>query len=168
YQNHIFDALFEAGEEFNLKPFGIRAMDAMRLEKSYRMVGTEMSIEYAAFESGLDRFVHMQKPDFIGRDGLAAWQENGFSNQFVTLGVQNTDDADAIGGNPIYHNGALIGRATSGGYGFRIDRSLALAMVQPEFAALGTKVEIDILGTRYQAEVIEESPFDPENERLRG
>ena len=168
YQNHIFDALFEAGEEFNLKPFGIRAMDAMRLEKSYRMVGTEMSIEYAAFESGLDRFVHMQKPDFIGRDGLAAWQESGFSNQFVTLGVQNTDDADAIGGNPIYHNGALIGRATSGGYGFRIDRSLALAMVQPEFAALGTKVEIDILGTRYQAEVIEESPFDPENERLRG
>jgi len=168
YQNHIFDALFEAGKAYNLKPFGIRAMDAMRLEKSYRMVGTEMSIEYAAFESGLDRFVHMQKPDFIGRDGLAAWQKHGFSNQFVTLGVHDTKDADAIGGNPIYHNGALIGRATSGGYGFRIDRSLALAMLQPEFAATGTMLEIDILGTRYKAEVIEESPFDPDNERLRG
>ena len=168
YQNHIFDALFEAGKEFNLKPFGIRAMDAMRLEKSYRMVGTEMSIEYAAFESGLDRFVNMQKPDFIGRDGLAKWQESGFSNQFVTLGVRDTDDADAIGGNPIYHDGQLVGRATSGGYGFRIDRSLALAMLQPEYAAIGTTLEIDILGKRYQAEVIEESPFDPHNDRLRG
>ena len=168
YQNHIFDALFEAGKEFNLKPFGIRAMDAMRLEKSYRMVGTEMSIEYAAFESGLDRFVNMQKPDFIGRDGLAKWQESGFSNQFVTLGVHDTDDADAIGGNPIYHDGQLVGRATSGGYGFRIDRSLALAMLQPEYAAIGTTLEIDILGKRYQAEVIEESPFDPHNDRLRG
>ena len=167
-QNHIFDALFAAGQDYNLKPFGIRAMDAMRLEKSYRMVGTEMSIEYAAFESGLDRFVNMQKPDFIGRDGLASWQARGLSNQFVTLGVLDTDDADAIGGNPIYHDGQLVGRATSGGYGFRVGRSLALAMVQPDYASLGTTLEIDILGTRYKAEIIEESPFDPNNDRLRG
>jgi len=168
YQNHIFDALFAAGADFGLKPFGIRAMDAMRLEKSYRMVGTEMSIEYAALESGLDRFVHMQKPDFIGRDGLTEWQERGFSNQFVTLKVNQTGDADAIGGNPIFKDGQLVGRATSGGYGFRLDMSLALAMVAPEYSAPGTDLEIDILGTRYAAEIIEESPFDPENERLRG
>jgi dimethylglycine dehydrogenase len=92
-------------------------MDAMRLEKSYRMVGTEMSIEYAAFESGLHRFVQMQKEDFIGRDGLAAWQEKGFSNSFVTLEVKGIEDADALGGNPIYSDGKLVGRATSGGYG---------------------------------------------------
>ena len=168
YQNHIFDALMAAGAEFGLKPFGIRAMDAMRLEKSYRMVGTEMSIEYAAFESGLDRFVQMQKPDFIGREGLQAWQEKGFANSFVTLEIKGTEDRDAIGGNPIYQDGRLVGRATSGGYGFRLGKSLALAMVSPDCAGLGTALEIDILGDRFTAEIIEESPFDPENARLRG
>ena len=167
YQNHIFDALFEAGKEFELKPFGIRAMDAMRLEKSYRMVGTEMSIEYAALESGLDRFVNLQKPDFIGRAGLVAWQEQGFSNSFVTLKVKDTTDADAIGGNPIFVGDELVGRATSGGYGFRLDASLALAMVRPDLAEIGTQLEIDILGQRYPAEIIPESPFDPDNQRLR-
>ena len=168
YQNHIFDALMDAGAEFGLKTFGIRAMDAMRLEKSYRMVGTEMSIEYAALESGLDRFVQLQKPDFIGREGLLAWQEEGFANSFVTLEIKDTADRDVIGGNPIYRDGELVGRATSGGYGFRLGKSLALAMVSPDCADLGTALEIDILGDRFAAEIIEESPFDPANERLRG
>ena len=168
YQNHIFDALMAAGAEFGLKPFGIRAMDAMRLEKSYRMVGTEMSIEYAALESGLDRFVQLQKPDFIGREGLLAWQEKGFANSFVTLEIKGTTDRDVIGGNPIYRDGQLVGRATSGGYGFRLGKSLALAMVSPDCSDLGTSLEIDILGDRFAAEIIEESPFDPANERLRG
>ena len=168
YQNHIFDALMAAGAEFGLKPFGIRAMDAMRLEKSYRMVGTEMSIEYAALESGLDRFVQLQKPDFIGREGLLAWQENGFANSFVTLEIKDTADRDVIGGNPIYRDGELVGRATSGGYGFRLGKSLALAIVSPDCADLGTALTIDILGDRFAAEIIEESPFDPANERLRG
>ena len=66
YQNHVFDALMEAGGDLGLAPFGIRAMDSMRIEKSYRIVGTELSIEYAALESGLGRFVHLNKGDFIG------------------------------------------------------------------------------------------------------
>ena len=70
YQNHIFDTLMEAGKEFNLKPFGIRAMDSLRIEKSYKLVGTEMSIEYAAMESGLDRFVHLNKGNFIDETHL--------------------------------------------------------------------------------------------------
>ena len=167
YQNHIFDALMEAGADLGIKPFGIRAMDCMRIEKSYRMVGTELSIEYAALESHLERFVHPNKGDFIGRDNLVAWQQKGFANSLVTLEVLNTDDADAIGGNPIYQDGELIGRATSGNYGFRIGKSLAMAMVKPGLDAIGTEVEIDILGKRYAAVVIEESPFDPQNERLR-
>ena len=131
------------------------------------MVGTELSIEYAALESGLDRFVQMQKPDFVGREGLVTWQERGFENSFVTMRVDNVTDADAIGGNPLYLNGALVGRATSGGYGFRVRASLALAMVSTAHAQPGTKLEIDILGTRYEAEIIKESPFDPNNDRLR-
>ena len=78
YQNHIFDALMEAGKEFNISPFGIRAMDSLRIEKSYKLIGTEMSIEYAAMESGLDRFVHLNKGKFIGRDALVKWQQRWF------------------------------------------------------------------------------------------
>jgi len=167
YQNHIFDALMAAGEDLGLKPFGIRAMDSLRYEKSYRMMGTEISIEYAAYESGLDRFVHPDKGDFKGREALLAWRERGFANSFATLEVHGAGDADALGNNPIYHDGELVGRATGGNYGFRLGKSLALAMVHPEMAAVGTELTMDILGTGYKVTVIEESPYDPMNERPR-
>ena len=167
YQNHIFDALFAAGEDLGLQPFGIRAMDSMRLEKSYRMVGTELSIEYSAFESGMDRFVKADKGDFLGRDALLAWQQAGIKNRLVTLEVHDVDDADALGNNALLMDGELVGRATGGGFGFRVDKSLALGMVRPDLAEPGTQLEIDILGRNYRATVIPDSPFDPKNERLR-
>jgi dimethylglycine dehydrogenase len=167
YQNHIFDALIAAGEDLGLAPFGIRAMDAMRVEKSYRLIGTELSIEYAAYESGLERFVHPDKGDFIGRDALLAWRARGFANAFVTLEVHDVSDADALGNNPIYADGALVGRATGGNYGFRVEKSLALAMVRPEHAEVGTELEMTILGDRHRVTVIPESPYDPDNERLK-
>ena len=167
YQNHIFDAVMAAGSDLGIKPFGIRAMEAMRIEKSYRMVGQEMSIEYAALESGLQRFVHLNKGEFKGREGLTRWQERGFANTFVNMEVHCVTDAYALGSNPIRKDGKVIGRATSGGYGFRIGKSLAMAMVAPEFSELGTDLEIQILGYWYKATVIDESPFDPDNERLR-
>ncbi len=166
-QNQIFDALFEAGADLSLKPFGIRAMDALRLEKSYRMIGAELSIEYAALESGLERFVRLDKGKFIGRDGLLAWRERGFANAFATLEVEDVRDADALGNNPLLHTGELVGRATSGGYGHRLGKSLALAMLRPELARPGARLEIEILGERHSASVLPESPFDPGNERLR-
>ena len=166
-QNQIFDALFEAGADLSLKPFGIRAMDALRLEKSYRMIGAELSIEYAALESGLERFVRLDKGKFIGRDGLLAWRERGFANAFATLEVEDVRNADALGNNPLLHAGELVGRATSGGYGHRLGKSLALAMLRPELARPGARLEIEILGERHSASVLPESPFDPGNERLR-
>jgi dimethylglycine dehydrogenase len=167
YQNHIFDALVAAGVDLGLKPFGIRAMDSMRIEKSYRMVGTDLSIEYAAFESGLQRFVHPGKGDFMGRDALLEWQRRGFGNQLITLEIQGVTDADPLGNNPLFRDGRMVGRATGGAYGFRVGKSLALAMAPPEMAETGNVFEIDILGDRKQAIVIEESPYDPENARLR-
>ena len=89
------------------------------------------------------------------------------NNILVTLEVLGTDDADALGNNALTIDGELIGRATSGGYGFRVDKSLALGMLEPRFAAVGTELEIEILGKNYQAIVIPDSPFDPNNERLR-
>ncbi len=167
YQNHIFDALFAVGEDLGLQPFGIRAMDAMRIEKSYRMVGTELSIEYSAYESVMDRFVKVDKGDFLGREALLEWQERGFENRLVTMEVRGVEDADALGNNALSKDGELIGRATGGGYGFRVGKSLALGMVRPEHAAPGTEFDIEILGKNYAATVIEDSPFDPKNERLR-
>lgn len=166
-QNTIFDAIMEAGAEFGIKPFGIRAMTAMAIEKSYRLIPRELSIEYNAFESGLDRFVQPNKGNFIGRDAVVKAREDGLKWNFVTLEVDGITDADARGSEPIYSNGSLIGRATHGGYGWRIGKSLALAMVKPEFSALGTELDIKILGKLHKAKVIIETPFDPENERLK-
>ncbi|MBM3637777.1 MAG: aminomethyl transferase family protein, partial [Alphaproteobacteria bacterium] len=137
------------------------------IEKSYRLVGREMSIEYSAFESGLQRFVHPNKGQFLGRDALVAWQQKGFSNHFVTLEMHGIEDVDARGSEPIHKGGKLIGRCTSGGFGWRLGKSLALAMVAPEYAANGTEMDISILGKAYRATVIAESPFDPDNARLR-
>ncbi|WP_419902256.1 GcvT family protein [Kiloniella sp.] len=167
-QNYLFDILMEAGAEFGLKPFGIRAMDSMRLEKSYRLIPTEMSIEYSALETGLDRFVRLDKEDdFIGKQALAEWKERGFDNQFVTMEVHGVTDRDARGSEPIYLNDEMVGRVTSGGYGFRTGKSIALAMVRPDLAEIGTELEIYILGDRFKATVVEESPYDPENKILR-
>ena len=167
-QNYIFDELMRVGSEFNIKPFGIRAMDSMRIEKSYRLIPREMSIEYSALESGLDRFVKLDKAcDFVGKAGLSAWQKKGFNNTFVTLEVHGVTDADARGSEGIYKNGELIGRATSGGFGFRVNKSLALGMVLSNYAIEGAELEIEILGQRHRATVIPESAFDAQNLALR-
>ena len=167
-QNAIFDALMAAGAPFGIKPFGIRAMDSLRLEKSYKLVGRELSIEYAALESGLERFVDLDRGPFLGRDALVAWRDKGFANKLVTLEVEGVSDADARGSEPVMKNGAMVGRTTSGGYGWRTGKSLALAMVNPEFSQVGGEVDVRILGETRRAVVIPDSPYDPGNKALKG
>jgi dimethylglycine dehydrogenase len=166
-QNAIFDALMEAGAPFGVKPFGIRAMDSLRLEKSYKLIGRELSIEYSALESDLQKFVDLDKGPFLGRDALVAWRDKEFDNKLVTLEVQGVTDADARGSEPVTRNGAMIGRTTSGGYGWRVSKSLALAMVKPEFSHIGDEVDVRILGETRRAIVIPDSPYDPKNAALR-
>ena len=168
-QNYIFDKLMEAGKPFSIKPYGIKAMIAMSIEKSYRLIGRELSIEYAALESGLNRFVNLNKGQFIGRDALVTWQRQGFANCFVTLEVQGVTDtgSDVRGSEPILHNGIMIGRATNGGYGWRVGKSLALGMVRSDLGEIGQELDITILGKQHRAVVIPESPFDSGNKRLK-
>lgn len=165
----LFDLLMDAGREFGIGPYGIKAMSSLSVEKSYRLVPRELSIEYSAYESGLDRFVHPGKGPFIGRDALVEGKQKGLNWNFVTMEVHGvTDrDSDARGSEPLYRNGQLIGRATNGAFGFRVNKSLALGMVHPEHAAVGTELEIKILGQMFRATVIPESPYDPENKALR-
>lgn len=165
----LFDHLMEAGKEFGIRPYGIKAMSSLSIEKSYRLVPRELSIEYSAYESGLDRFVHPNKGQFLGRDALVASREQGLNWNFVTMEVHGvTDgDSDARGSEPLYSGGKLIGRATNGGYGFRVNKSLALGMVKPEFSVIGTELEIKILGKMFKTTVVPESPYDPDNTALR-
>ena len=166
-QNYIFDKLFEAGAEFDLKPFGIKAMDSMRLEKGYKLIPRELSIEYSAYESGLDRFISTKKLAFLGRDALFAAHQAGDKWKLVTMEVHGVTDADARGSEAIYLDGALVGRATSGGFGWRTGKSLVIAMLPPALADMGAAFDIAILGFNYRTTIIEDSPFDPANDRLR-
>ena len=165
----LFDHLMAAGQEFGIRPYGVKAMSSLSIEKSYRLIPRELSIEYSAYESGLDRFVHPNKGQFLGRDGLVAGREQGLNWNFVTMEVHGvTDkDSDARGSEPLYSGGKLIGRATNGGFGWRVNKSLALGMVKLEYASLGTKLEIKILDKIFKATVIAESPYDPDNAALR-
>ena len=167
-QNYIFDALMEAGAPFGIKPFGIRAMDSLRLEKSYKLVGRELSIEYSALESGLDRFVDFDKGPFLGRDALIAWGEKGFDNRLVTLEVAGRGRrrrarlraGDQSGRRHRPHD---LGRLRLA------NRQIAGAGDgEAGFAAAGTEVDVRILGESRRAVIIADSPYDPKNEALRG
>ncbi|MBO68090.1 MAG: dimethylglycine dehydrogenase [Acidiferrobacteraceae bacterium] len=166
-QNYIYDLLFDVGNDFMLEPFGIRAMDSLRLEKSYRLIPRELSIEYCAFESGLDRFIKLEKDNFVGKTGLLECQEKGLRWQFVTLALLEMGDADPRGSEPIYLGQELVGRCTSGGYGWRVQKSLALGMVNSGRLSVGDTCEVEILGKRWPAIILPESPYDPQNRILR-
>ncbi|MGE3968148.1 MAG: FAD-dependent oxidoreductase [Dongiaceae bacterium] len=166
YQLALWDALWEAGQEFDIRPFGIRAMDSLRIEKSYRYWKTDLSTEYSPFESGMGRFVQLNKGEFVGREALVRQQQKGLPYSYVTLKVE-AKDSDPWGNEPIYDGETMVGRATSGAYGYTLGTSMAVGYVRPSHAKVGTKLELVMHGERHKCEVLPESPWDPENERLR-
>jgi dimethylglycine dehydrogenase len=168
YAHHLFDALFEAGAEHGIGMVGMRAMESLRMEKSYRMWGSDLTRDYTPFEASLDRFVRMKKGAFVGREALERQLAAGVPNRFVTLEVHGVTDADPLGNEPLFDEGGrMIGRATSGYYGHCLRKSLALGYARAEFAQPGTPLSIEILGERKQATVLPESPYDPDNLELR-
>jgi dimethylglycine dehydrogenase len=168
YAHSLFDALFKAGRDHGIGMVGMRAMDSMRIEKSYRMWGLDLSADYTPFEASLDRFVRLDKGDFIGREALLQQKAHGVPRRFVTLEVHGVTDADPLGNEPIFDDaGRMVGRATSGGYGHVLGKSLAIGYIDSGLAAAGTAVSIEILGERRPATVVPESPYDPDNRELR-
>ncbi len=168
YAHNLFDALFEAGAKHGIGMVGMRAMESLRMEKSYRMWGSDMTPDYTPFEASLDRFVRMKKATFIGKEALEGQLAAGVPNRFVTLEVHGVSDADPLGNEPLFDkSGRMIGRATSGYYGHHIKKSLAIGYVEAEFAEVGTPLSIQILGERKQATVVRESPYDPDNLDLK-
>lgn len=168
YAHSLFDALLDAGRDLDIGLVGMRAMDSMRIEKSYRMWGLDLGPDYTPFEASLDRFVRLDKAAFVGREALVEQQARGVPRRFVTLEVHEVGDADPLGNEPLFDtNGVMVGRATSGGYGHLLGKSLALGYVAQEHCAAGTSLSIEILGQRRRATVVPESPYDPENRELR-
>jgi dimethylglycine dehydrogenase len=160
-QNALFDLLFDKGASLGLRPIGMRAIDSLRLEKSYRGWNLDLSSEYSPFESGIDRFVALDKGDFRGREALIKQQTNGIQQKMVTLEIDDCE-VQPILNAPLYESNRMVGRITSGGYGHTLKKVLALAYLD----ATDTKskhYQAEILGQRYPAKIIDDSPYDPEN-----
>ena len=166
YQAHLYDAIMEAGKKYDIDLVGLRAMDSMRLEKSYRMWGTDLNAENSILQAGLSPFVRMNKGEFIGRDALASEKADGAKLSYVTIEV-DADDADCFGNEPIIMDGKVVGRGTAGGFGHFVNKSLLLGYMDAEQAEVGAACEVRVLDGLRPAKIIPHSPFDPDNEHLR-
>jgi dimethylglycine dehydrogenase len=163
----IFDAVWAAGQKHGLKPFGMFALDSLRLEKGYRVWKGDLSTDYTVLQGGLERFVKWDKPDFKGKAALLAEKQRGVGKRFVTL-VVDAGDCDAPYMSTLWHDGQVVGETTSGGWGYRVNRSIALGMIRADLAQPGTEIAVEIYGEKMRAVVQEDRPlWDPENQRLR-
>jgi dimethylglycine dehydrogenase len=162
-QNHLFDRLAEAGEAVGLTLCGGRAMNWLRQEKSYRAFGADLGRDATPLESGLHRFVDMSK-DFRGKAAMAA---KGVRAACVTVLIDGPDDADPWGREGLFAGGEKVGRLTSGGYSVAFGKQIGIGYVRPDLTAPGTKLEVRMFRELWPAEVVVESPYDPENARLR-
>ena len=163
----LYDAIWKAGENHQIVDMGIYAVDSLRLDKCYRGWKGDLEIGFSPFDASLDRFVDLTKPAFVGRDALIAEKAAGSKWRFVPMTLDEDGDADAPFCASVFSGEKRIGIATSGGWSFTLNKSVALAYVRPEFEAAGTKLEIEIFGERKKATVGQEPLFDPRNERLR-
>ena len=163
----IFDAVMQAGQNHGLKLFGMYALDSLRLEKGYRAWKGDLSTDYTVLQGGLERFVKWDKPHFKGKAAMEKEKQQGVTKRFVTLLV-DAGKCDAPYMSTLWHEGEVVGETTSGGWGHRIDKSIALGMVRADLAVQGTELSVEIYGEQCRAVVQADEPlWDPKNERLR-
>ncbi len=160
----LYDAVLAAGAV----PFGMYALNSMRIEKGYRAWKGDLSTDYSLLEGGMERFIRFDKPqDFPGKAALLNEKQQGVKKQFVTL-VVDAGQQDAPYMAPLYHNGEVVGETTSGDWGYRVGKSIALGMLRVDLTEPGTGLEVEIFGERRKATVQADQPlWDPQNERLR-
>ena len=162
----LYDALVSAGADLGLAHFGARALNSLRLEKSFGNWAREYRPLYTPGEAGLDRFVDVTKPHFTGRDAVLRDRASGPARRLVTF-VVDADDADAIGDEPVWHDGEVVGWITSGGHGHCVGKSIALGYVPAALATVASGFELEILGERRAASLAREPLLDPQGERMR-
>ncbi len=160
-------ALLAAGADLGLREYGYNALLSLRLEKSFGIWSREFTQAYTPRMTGMDRWVAWDKGDFVGREAASA-ERNGPepSQVLVTLAIEATD-ADTSGFEPIWVDDRRVGFVTSGGYGYTVGQSLAMALVEPEFAAPGSTLGVHVVGVERPAKVIPPSPYDPDGQAMR-
>jgi dimethylglycine dehydrogenase len=157
----------EAGQDLGVAEYGYVALNTLRLEKSFGIWSAEFTQIYTPGMTGMDRWIAWDKGDFVGRKKALAEREGPPpSHVLVTLELDAVD-ADASGYEPIWSDGRRVGFTTSGGYGHWIRKSLAMALISPEFASVGTKLSVHIVGVERAARVIASSPYDPAGRSMR-
>jgi dimethylglycine dehydrogenase len=162
-QNHLFDLLEKAGEKHGMKLVGARAQNWLRQEKSYRAFGTELGRDATPLEADLPRFVDMKKV-FYGKQAL---EDHGIKAKCVTLLIDGPEDADPWGHEVLYHGDTRVGRLTSGGYSVAFGKSIGMGYVSAETAVVGTKLSVKMFDKLWDAEIVEDSPYDPKNTTIR-
>jgi glycine cleavage system aminomethyltransferase T/glycine/D-amino acid oxidase-like deaminating enzyme len=160
----LWDAIWEAGKDQDLAAGGYKAIDSLRLEKGYRVWGADITPDDTPFEAGLDFAVKLDKEEFVGREALLAAQRP--ARRLVCI-VLDDPRSVALGSEPVRVNGDLLGRVTSGGYGYTVERSIAFAYLPVEESAAGTAVEVELFGEWVNGEIASEPLWDPDGARIR-
>ncbi|MCY4285881.1 MAG: FAD-dependent oxidoreductase [Thiotrichales bacterium] len=166
YQLAVYDTLLEAGEDLDLRHFGSRALNSLRLEKGFGSFTREYTPDYTPFQAGLERFVDLRKNDFIGRDALIEEQQTGPARKRVIFRV-DANGVDALANEPVLCDGETVGWVTSGGFCHHLDASIALGYVPSALAERTGGFRIEILGEMRDAVIVPEPPFDPDGARMR-
>ena len=164
----IWDLLLEAGGEFDMELGGYKALDPLRLEKGYKYFTADITPSETPYEAGLGFCVHLDKGDFIGREALVKQKAEGVKRKLCTLVVTDTDEFTQIyGGEAVYHEGKVLTRVRSGGYGFTMGRNILYAYLPVELAKQGSRFTLDLIEGRHEAEVTAPVLYDPKGEKLR-
>ncbi len=174
YGLHLWDTLWDAGQEFGMVAAGYRAIESLRLEKGYRYWSADISPEYNPYEAGLGFCVKLDKGEFIGGNELKEIKERGITQKLCCIVIGENSALSThyspltFGGEPILYNGRAIGRVTSGGYGYSVHKSIAYGYLPIECAPVGTELQIEIFGERVPARVESEPLYDPKGLKIKG
>ncbi|MBC7478274.1 MAG: FAD-dependent oxidoreductase, partial [Pseudorhodobacter sp.] len=162
-QRYLWEQLLAAGAKHGMKLVGARAQNWLRQEKSYRAFGNELGRDASPLEAALDRFVDLKK-DFQGKAAMLAL---GIRSKCCTVLIDGPDDTDPWGKEALLHDGVKIGRLTSGGYSVAFGKQIGMAYVRPDLAEVGTRLKVRMHRELWDATVVEDSPYDPSNARIR-
>jgi dimethylglycine dehydrogenase len=166
YQRSVYEELWAKGGDLGLRHVGSRALLSCRIEKGFASWGSDLTSDYSPFDTGLGRFVRLDKGDFIGKAGAEAAAKAGAKERLASFAIE-ANGADCFGGEAIYRDGKLAGYVTSGSYGHRVGQSLALGYVKTPFFEDGAAVEVEVLGERKPARLSAQALYDPQGVNLR-
>ena len=163
----VWDALLKAGEEFGIEVGGYKVLDSLRLEKGYRYYSADVTQLETPYEAGLGFCVDLDKGDFIGREALVRQKQAGVKRKLCTLVLDGNEFTQIYGGEAVYHDGKIISRVRSGGFGYTLNKNILYAYLPVELAKTGIRLELDLIEGHCQGEVTATVSYDPKGEHLR-